>query len=78
MADEKVSIHVRVSPEIAAKIDELSKRMNASHSKMASWLLEAGLEDNEFMIKLVTAKYIKPLTKGLAELGRRKGKPATS
>ena len=66
---EQVRITVSIDKKSAAKIAELAERMNASQSKMASWLLEAGLEDNERIIRIVTSR----ITKGLAEALKKVG-----
>lgn len=77
MDDKNVRITVSVPPEVAATIAELATRMNASQSRMASWLLEAGLEDHEVVIRLVTSKVMKGLKQALTSVGRKKTKPST-
>jgi hypothetical protein len=62
---EKVRITVTVDKEASDKIAELAHRMGASHSKMASMLLEAGLSDHAWIIKIVTSKIVKGLTQAL-------------
>jgi len=66
MVDEdKVRITVTIDRHSAEKIGELSQRMNASQSKMASMLLEAGLEDNEAIIRFVTSRVVTGLRDAL-------------
>jgi hypothetical protein len=55
---EKVRITVTIDRRSAEKIAELSQRMKASQSRMASMLLEAGLEDNEAIIRFVTSRVV--------------------
>lgn len=62
---EKVRITVTVDKAASDKIAELAQRMGASHSKMASMLLEAGLSDHAWIIRIVTSKIVKGLTQAL-------------
>jgi hypothetical protein len=55
MADDKVSFHVRVSPAVAAKIEDLATRLGWSQSRMAAELLEQGVEDSELVIKVIAS-----------------------
>jgi len=75
--NDLVRITVTVDSETAAKISELAERMNASQSKMASWLLEAGLEDNERIIRIVTSRVTKGLRESLSRVGRSKKRSET-
>lgn len=63
--EEKVRITVTVDRASADKIQELAGRMNTSHSRMASMLLEAGLENNEWIIRIVTSRVVKGLSEAL-------------
>ncbi len=63
--DDKVRITVTIDRRLAEKVTELAQRMNASQSKMASMLLEAGLEDNEAIIRLVTSRVVTGLRDAL-------------
>ena len=63
--NQKVRITVTVDREAAAKIDELAARLNASQSRMASMLLQSGLEDNEWIIRLVTSRVVTGLRDAL-------------
>ncbi|HEX5470565.1 MAG TPA: hypothetical protein VFW73_01705 [Lacipirellulaceae bacterium] len=76
MDDDNVRITVSVSPLIAAKIDELAGRMKTSSSRMASELLEAGLESDEWIIKFVTSEVFTGLRDALKSVGRKKRKSA--
>lgn len=58
-----------------AKIESLAKRMGVSPTKMASMLLQVGLEDNEMTIRAVT--FIANKVRSVAEsLSREQRKPA--
>jgi hypothetical protein len=63
--DDKVRITVTIDRRSAEKVAELAQRMNASQSKMASMLLEAGLEDHEWIIRLVTSRVVTGLRDAL-------------
>lgn len=73
MADEpkKIRITVTVDELTAETISELAQRMNCSQSKMASSLLEAGIEDNEWIIRFVTTKAVLGLGERLIALKDR-------
>lgn len=62
---DKVRITVSIDRHSAEKIAELSQRMNTSQSRMASMLLEAGLEDNEAVIRFVTSRVVTGLRDAL-------------
>ncbi|QEG36186.1 hypothetical protein [Bythopirellula goksoeyrii] len=62
---EKVRMTVTVDKELADRVAELAVRMGASQSRMASMLLEAGLQDQEWIVKFVTSKTAKGLLKAL-------------
>jgi len=62
---DKVRITVCIDRRSAEKIAELSQRMNTSQSRMASMLLEAGLEDNEAVIRFVTSRVMTGLRDAL-------------
>lgn len=66
MPTGQVRITVTVDEVAADKITELAKRMGASQSKMASMLLEAGLENEEWIIKVVTSRVVTGLREFLS------------
>ena len=72
-SNDGVRITVTVDQATASKINELAGRMNASPSKMASWLLEAGLEDNERVIRIVTSRVVSGLRSALTGIKKRAG-----
>ena len=79
MADqEEVRITVTVSKDSAEKIAELARRMNTSQSRMASMLLQAGLENEEWIIKVVTSRVVSGLREALTGKKSPKKKPRTA
>jgi predicted transcriptional regulator len=55
IGEDKIRVQVIVDRSTAKRIEELAKVMNTSMSRMAAALLEAGIEDNEWIIKNVSA-----------------------
>lgn len=68
--EDRVRITVTVDAITAGKIEELAGRMNASQSRMASWLLEESIQDNEWIIKVVTSSVMQGLREALRRPGR--------
>jgi predicted DNA-binding protein len=56
-------ISVVLSDAQVRLIDELSNRMGQTRSRMVALLVEAGLEDNEMIIRFVTTPAMKKLAK---------------
>lgn len=56
---ETVRVQVTLTAETGQKVRELADRMNVSDSKMIQWLVDAAIEDQEWMIKLVTSRFAK-------------------
>ncbi len=52
-ADEKTMLHFQVPRTLDAKISELSQKMGISKASMCGMLMEAAIEDNEFIIRAV-------------------------
>lgn len=65
-----VKLQVVVDQALAAKIGELAERMGASQSKMAYWLLEAAVDQNELIIKVVTSRFAKAVRETLGNKRR--------
>lgn len=61
MADERVRVQCFVSGENARRIDALAERLKMSRAEFLERLLDAGLEDNEWIIKAVTS----PMVQGI-------------
>jgi hypothetical protein len=73
MPDERNRVTVSLKPESWAKIQELAKRMKTNESRLAAMLLEAGLEDNEWMIRIVTSKVVDPIRQFFAKPDKKHG-----
>lgn len=58
-ADEKTMLHFQVSKKLDAKLSDLAKRMGISKASMCGMLMEAGMEDNEFIIRAVSHPFAK-------------------
>jgi len=71
-----IRVQVPLNPDAVAKIDELAERMNVGRGRMAAMLLEAGIEDNDWIIRVVTSGVMKPITDVLKSWGNRKGDKA--
>ncbi len=61
IGDDKVRIQTIVDKKLGAKIDELAQRMRLSQSAMAAMLLEAAVQDNEWIIKVVSSNFARKL-----------------
>lgn len=66
---DMVSVQTYLKQDLVKRIDELAKRMGLSRSTMAARLLEAGVDDNEKIIKVVTHPQVVALVRKLAGLG---------
>lgn len=67
-----VRVQVPLHPDAVAKIDELAERMNVGRGRMAAMLLEAGIEDNDWIIRMVTSGVMKPIADVVKSWGKRK------
>jgi len=77
---EEIRVQVPLSSDAVAKIDELAELMNVGRGRMVAMLLEAGIEDNEWIIRMVTSGYMKPVRElvKLWDGGKRKQKGVTA
>ncbi len=71
---EDVRITISVSPEAAAKIAELAELLGWSQSKMGGQLLEQGIEDAEWVIRVIK-KFRDGFDRVAEAWGRKKRKP---
>lgn len=76
--EDKVRITVTIDRHAAEKVSELSQRMNTSQSRMASMLLEAGLKDNEAIIRFVTSRVVTGLRDALGMRSANEGQERTT
>ena len=59
---DEIRVQVPLSPEVIAKVDELAELMGGiGRGRMAAMLLEEGIRDNQWIIKIVTSRYMKPV-----------------
>lgn len=62
MADEpRERAQVMLKPETMERIDELANRLKMSRSQFLAILIEQGLDDNEWIIKIVSSRYLDPV-----------------
>ena len=57
----KILVQTRIEAELAEKIDAFAERLNMSRAVFLSALLETAMEQNEWLIKLVASRYMKPV-----------------
>ena len=74
LADDKVQLTTVIERNLDTKISELGDRMGISKSAMAAMLLDAAVEDNETMIKIVTSRFAKRLVAAVGPKPKRVGK----
>lgn len=67
--NERVRLQYFVNAEVAEKIDYLASRVRMTRGEFMERLTEAGLEDNEWIIKTVTHPIIQGITDALKEKG---------
>lgn len=65
-------LQVYLSPEIASQIDAMAKSMNLSSSRMAAWLVDAALDEQSFIVKVVTVPVVKEFFKSIYSRQRKK------
>ncbi len=73
---DKMRVQGVVDVELGERINELADRMGASQSQMVAMLLEAAVDDNEWLIAAVTSKLAKNIRAAFGPSKRRK-KPAS-
>lgn len=67
--DDQDSIRVQVplTPETVRRIDELAERMKLPRGRMSALLVEAAIDDHEWIINAVTSKYMQPVVKAIQD-----------
>ncbi|MEX2215336.1 MAG: hypothetical protein WD768_14480 [Phycisphaeraceae bacterium] len=75
-ADEgEIRVQVPVKADYLRRVDELATKMGVGRGRMIAMLLEAGVDDNDWMIKIVTSKFMAPVVNVVKGwMGRGKGK----
>lgn len=72
----KVRLQAMVDPDLAEKVKELSDRLDMSQSMFLGILIKHAVEDEEWIIRLVTSRFVAPL-RDLIRGRKKKGpKPA--
>ena len=79
IAEDNERLQTVVRRETAEKIREYAQRMEVSESKMICYLLEAAIEDNDWVIRAATSGFAKRLAKafGVKKKGTRGGRVAS-
>ena len=77
-ADESVEageirVQVPMRPEIVAKVDELAARLSVGRGRMAAMLLEGGIEDEEWIIRIVSSRFMSPVREMVRRWRKTKG-----
>ena len=62
---ETVKLQVTVDKELGQQIETLAERMEVSVSKMSAMLLDAAVEDNEWIVKAVTSRFAKSIARAV-------------
>ncbi|MEX0701308.1 MAG: hypothetical protein WD069_04370 [Planctomycetales bacterium] len=81
VSENKVRVQAMVDSGLERKLNELADRMGVSQSQMMYWLLEAAIEDNEWIIGMVTGKFATKMREVLGKKrsgAKAKASPATS
>lgn len=65
LADSKVMVHLCVSKDVDKRLAELAERMELSKAAFGGMLLDAGLEDNDFIIRAATHPAVKRVMKAI-------------
>jgi len=65
IAEENVRVQSVIDRKLAEKITELGDRLGVSQSKMIYLLLEAAVEDQEWIIKAVTGSFARKVYSAL-------------
>lgn len=62
MADKpKVRVQAMIDEDLKDKVKELSSRLDMSESMFLGILIKHAVEDEEWIIRLVTSRFLKPI-----------------
>ena len=81
MAEERSErAQVMLNAETMERVDELAGRLKMSRSQFLSVLIEQGLDDNEWIIKIVSSRYLDPVRDAVRgwKKKKRSKKPSTT
>lgn len=73
---DEVRVQVPVNKKYIERIDALAEKMGVGRGRMIAMLLEAGVNDNEWIINVVTSKWMEPVAKLIKAWDKGKSKPA--
>jgi hypothetical protein len=59
--DAEIRVQVPMTPAMLQRIDDLAQRMHVGRGRMAAFLLEDGLDDNAWVYKVVSHRFMKPI-----------------
>jgi (p)ppGpp synthase/HD superfamily hydrolase len=68
---ERVRVQAMVTPKAAAKLAELADKLKMSESNLAAMFLEEAVVDQEWLVKLVTSRFMAPIRALVPEWGKR-------
>lgn len=60
-SEAEIRVYVPMTPAVHARISELAERLDIGAGRMAAILLEDGLQDNEWVYRVVSARFMKPI-----------------
>jgi len=73
MAEERSErAQVMLNAETMERVDELANRLKMSRSQFLSVLIEQGLDDNEWIIKIVSSRYLDPVREAMQGWNKKK------
>ncbi len=64
---DKVYIQVMVNQEIAQELEQMAEEMDQTCSRFGAFLLKCAIEDNDWIIRIVTAPRAKKLINGFSK-----------
>lgn len=70
---ERVKLQASVNKELADKIDELAGKMKMTHSDFIESVLEENIRSEEFMVNLVTSRFMAPVRQVVRAWTKKKG-----
>jgi hypothetical protein len=70
--DDKVKIQTVVPKDLAAKIDYFAERFEVSQSKMTALMLESCIEDEGWLLQLMSTNAVKKVFRAFGKKGKTK------
>ena len=75
--ETRVNIQTKVRPETAKKIDDLAARLRLTRQEFMETLIEEGIKDNEWIIRMVSSRFMDPLYDLVKKVKRKTRKKTT-